>query len=103
MPALASELQRGGDLPDVPLIALSPQGIDPGMRLLMSRKALREMTDGNRRLYAALAGSVTRGEHRALEGARHSTIHIDRSDAVVQAIRDLLDMIEKGVVRRHES
>jgi hypothetical protein len=58
----------------VPLIALTPLGIDPGMRLLMSSKALREMTDGKRRLYAALAGSVTRGERRVLEDARHSTI-----------------------------
>jgi hypothetical protein len=29
--------------------------------------------------------------------ARHSTIHVDRPDAVVQAIRDLLDRIENGV------
>jgi hypothetical protein len=87
----------------VPLILLTPVGIDPAMRLLMSRKTLRERTDGHRRRNAALAGSVTRGEHRALEGARHSTIHTDRPDAVVQAIRDLLDRIENGVAGRHDS
>jgi len=59
----------------VPLIALTPLGIDPGMRLLMSGQALREMTDGKRRLYAALADSVTRGEYRVLDDARHSTHH----------------------------
>ncbi len=95
MPGLADELQHGGDVPDVPLISLTALGIDPGMRLLVSPKALREMTDGKRRLYAALAGSVSRGENRVLEDARHSTITIDRADAVIQAIRDLLDRADK--------
>jgi pimeloyl-ACP methyl ester carboxylesterase len=69
------------------------QLIDPGMRLLMSGKALREMTDGKLRLYAALAGSVTRGEHRVLEDARHSTVTTDHPDTVIQAIHDLLDQV----------
>ena len=75
------------------MIALAPTGIDPGMRLMMSGKALREMADGNRRLCTDLAGSVTRGEYRPLEGARHSTMTIDRPDAVVRAVRDLLAMM----------
>ncbi len=54
------------------------------------------MAEGNRRLYAAPAGSVTHGEHGALEDARHSTIHIDRQDVVVQAIRNLPDTIDNG-------
>jgi hypothetical protein len=90
---VASELQQGGDLPDVPVIALAPLGTDPGMRLMMSGKSLREMADGNRRLYTDLAGSVTRGEYRPLEGARHSTMTTDRPDAIVQAVRDLLAMV----------
>ena len=52
-------------------------------RLLMSGKSLRAMTEGHRRLYTALAGSVTRGEYRPLEGARHSTPTTDRPDHVV--------------------
>jgi hypothetical protein len=91
-----AELARGGDLPDVPLIALTPLGIDPGMRLLMSGKALREMTEGKHRLYAALAGSVTRGEQRVLDDARHSTITTDHPESVVQAIRDLLEEVGRG-------
>jgi hypothetical protein len=39
-----------------------------------------------------LAGSVTRGEYRPLEGARHSTLTTDRPDDVVRAVRDLLGM-----------
>jgi hypothetical protein len=62
---------------------------DPGMRLLMPGKSLRAMTEGNRRLYTDQAGSVTRGEYRPLEGARHSTLTTDRPDDVVRAVRDL--------------
>ncbi len=59
----------------------------------MSGKSRREMAEGNRRLYTALAASVTRGEYRPLEGAMHSTMTIDRPDAVVQAARGLLPMV----------
>ena len=76
--------------------ALTPLGIHAGMRLLMSGKALREMTEGKRRLYAALAGSVTRGEQRVLADAGHSTITTDHPDAVMQAIRDLLEEVRRG-------
>ena len=90
MPELADELRHGGDVPDVPLIAVTALATDPGQAMLMSRKTLRELTDAKLRMYAALAGSVTRGEHRPLEGARHSQLTTDRPDAVVQAVRDLL-------------
>ena len=52
------------------------------------------MADGNRRLYADLAASVTRGEYRPLEGARHSTL-TDRPDDVIRAARDLVDMVAR--------
>lgn len=90
MPQLADELHRGGPVPDRPSIVLTATRIDPGLRLLMSPSALRAMSEGNRRLYAALAASVTHGELRALEDARHSTLAIDQAGAVVQAARDLL-------------
>jgi pimeloyl-ACP methyl ester carboxylesterase len=91
MAALADELHQGGTVPDVPLIALAALGTDPGLRLLMSAKSRRETAEANRRMYTALAASVTSGEYRPLEDARHSTITIDRPDAAVQAVRDLLD------------
>ena len=95
MAELADELKHGGPVPDVPSIVLSPEGTDPGLRLFMSGKAIREMAEGGRRRNDALATSVTRGEHRALPGARHSTVTTDRADAVVQAIADLLDMARR--------
>jgi pimeloyl-ACP methyl ester carboxylesterase len=93
---LAEELHGGGTVPDQPSIVLTATGIDPGLRLLMSPSALRAMTEGNSRLYAALAASVTHGELRALDDARHSTLTIDRADAVVQAARDLLARAAAG-------
>jgi hypothetical protein len=67
------------------VIALAATGTDPGMRLLMSGKSLRALREGNRRLYTDLAGSVTRGDYRPLDGARHSTLTTDRPDEVVRA------------------
>jgi pimeloyl-ACP methyl ester carboxylesterase len=93
MPQLATELRQGGAVPDVPLIALTALKVDRGQAMLMSKAAMRELMDGKRRLDAALANSVSRGQHHALDGAGHSTITVDRPDAVVQAVRDLLDMI----------
>jgi pimeloyl-ACP methyl ester carboxylesterase len=90
MAQLADELHGGGTVPDRPSLVLTASGIDPGLRLLMSPASLRAMTEGNRRLYAALAASVTHGELRPLDGARHSTLATDQADAVVQAARDLL-------------
>ncbi len=57
------------------------------------------MTEGKRRLYAALAGSVTHGEQRVLNDARHSTITTDHPEAVVQAIPDLLEEVRRGPAR----
>ncbi|UKY47795.1 alpha/beta fold hydrolase [Streptomyces inhibens] len=88
-PEWLDELKAGGPAPDTPLIALTAMGVDPGMRLLMSPKKLRQVYAGKRRLYDALAASVAHGEHRILSAARHSTITTDCPDAVTQAVRDL--------------
>lgn len=95
VPDLAAELQRGGDLADAPTIVMTPIGIDPGLRLIMPGKALREMTEGKRRMGKAMADSVSPGEQRVLEDARHNTITNDEPDAILQAIRDLLGMVRE--------
>lgn len=89
LPALRDELKAAGPVPDRPLIALTTLGVDTGMKLMMSKKALAEMTQGKISMYAALAASVKDGEHRVLDQARHSTIATDDPDAVTQAIHDL--------------
>jgi pimeloyl-ACP methyl ester carboxylesterase len=90
MPRMRDELQAGGAVPDVPSIVLTALAIDPGMRLTMSKRTLLRLSAAKRRLYETLAGSVSHGEHRVLDQARHSTIHTDCPDAVFQAIRDLV-------------
>jgi hypothetical protein len=42
-----------------------------------------------------VAEAVPHGEHRVLEDAAHSSVHIDRPDAVLQAIHDLLDRVDR--------
>ncbi|MEU2510792.1 alpha/beta fold hydrolase [Streptomyces syringium] len=91
MADLATELREGPDLPDVPLIALTPMGIDPGQQALMPEKTLQAMHDGKERLYAAMASRVSQGEHRVLADTGHSQLVFERRDAVVQAIRDVVD------------
>jgi len=90
-----NEVRLGGDMPDVPLIVLTAMGLDPFMAAMMPEPYLREVNDRKRVIYKALAESVPRGEHRLVENAGHTTIHTDRPDAVVQAIRDLLDRVHK--------
>ena len=103
MGALRDELQAAGPVPDVPSIALTALGIDPGMRLMMRKRTLLDLGARKRDLYEALAKSVTCGdhrvlehrvlEHRVLEHARHSTIQVDAPDEIVEAIRDLLVVV----------
>ncbi|MFF3224299.1 alpha/beta fold hydrolase [Nocardia suismassiliense] len=85
--ALAAELQAGPSIPDVPVVALSVLGEDP----TQDAATLRAMQDGRTRMDAALAGSVSHGEQRVLTDTLHHRLCFDRPDAVVQAIRDVID------------
>ncbi|SDI18427.1 Pimeloyl-ACP methyl ester carboxylesterase [Sinosporangium album] len=90
---LNEELRRTGPMPDVPLIILTAMGIDPFKRLVsqgVPESLLDAELQGKRRLYTALAGSVSHGENRIVEDVGHVTIHFRRPDAVTEAIRDLL-------------
>jgi pimeloyl-ACP methyl ester carboxylesterase len=92
---LAEELRHGGTVPDVPLIVLTALAPDPGQGLTMSAQQLRQLSEHKLAFYAAVAESVPGGEHRVLEDAAHSSVHVDRPDAVVQAIGDLLDRVDR--------
>jgi len=98
---LLTELRTGGNRPNVPLIVLCALGIDPSMAAAMSASYLHKMNDGKRALYTALAESVPRGEYREVENAGHTSIHTDRPDAVVRAIRDLVDSIRDEAPTPH--
>ncbi|WP_107655277.1 alpha/beta fold hydrolase [Nocardia suismassiliense] len=85
--ALAAELQAGPNIPDVPVVALSVLGEDPTQDAATSRA----MQDGRTRMDAALVAAVSHGEQRILSDTVHHRLCFDRPDAVVQAIRDVID------------
>ncbi|MFI2609562.1 alpha/beta fold hydrolase [Kitasatospora sp. NPDC018619] len=91
MADLAAELKAGPDLPDVPLVALTPLGVDPGQLAVTGEELLRAMHDGKTRLYADMVGRVSNGEQRILPDSGHSQFVFERADAVVQAVRDVVD------------
>ena len=80
-------------MPDVPLIVLTGMGIDPFRAMFANEASQRQLNDIKSAINRAIANSVPHGEHRVLENAAHATFHVDRPDAVVQAIRDLLDRL----------
>ncbi|MEU5952023.1 alpha/beta hydrolase [Streptomyces sp. NPDC047525] len=88
---LAAELRAGPNVPDVPVVALTVVGTDPAQQALTSERTLREMHDGHTRMDAALVSSVSYGEQRVLSDTVHHRLCFDRPDAVVQAIRDVID------------
>lgn len=98
---LSTELRNGGNMPDVPLIVLSALGVDAPTAALMPESYLPRMNDGKRNLFTALASSAAHGEYREVENAGHATMHTDRPDAVVQAIRDLVESIQQGTPTAH--
>jgi hypothetical protein len=56
----------------------------------------RLVIEGKRRLNAAIAASVPRGENRELADACHSFMMAERADAVSSALGDLLAMVRAG-------
>lgn len=61
----------------------------------MSEELQRQQNQTKRKLYAAVAAALPRGELRVLDDAAHSTFHLDRPDAVLAAVRDLLDRVAR--------
>ncbi|MBT2444941.1 alpha/beta hydrolase [Streptomyces sp. ISL-36] len=88
---LATELRAGPKIPDVPVVALTVVGDDPAQQALTSERTVQEMRDGRTRMDAALVSSVSHGEQRILSDTHHHRLCFDRPDAVVQAIRDVVD------------
>lgn len=85
---LAAELRTGPGLPDVPVVALTVLGDESAA---MPEQASRQVHDGKRTLDAALVSAVSRGEQRILTDTFHHRLCFDRPDAVVRAIRDVVD------------
>ncbi|MEU1664975.1 alpha/beta hydrolase [Streptomyces sparsogenes] len=96
---LATELRAGPDIPDVPVVALTVVGTDPGQKAMTSEETLRQMHEGRTKLDAALVSGVSYGEQRILSDTAHHRLCFDRPDAVVQAIRDVVDRAARAQSR----
>ncbi len=90
MVALADELRCGTDIPDVPMVALTAEGADPGQQA-MPEETMRAIHEGARRLTGAMVGRVSYGEHRVVADAGHNQLCFTHTEVVVRAIRDVLD------------
>lgn len=93
---LADELRAGPNIPDVPLVALTTEGIDPAQHALASQRQiaeqiLHEIVEGKRKMAAALVSAVSDGEGRIVTDVGHSQLCFQRPDVVVRAIRDVVD------------
>ncbi|WP_329407384.1 alpha/beta hydrolase [Nocardia vinacea] len=88
---LATELRAGPSIPDVPVVALTVVGNDPAQQALTSQ----EMNDAKTRMDAALVNGVSHGQQRILSDTLHHRLCFDRPDAVVQAIREVLDRVTR--------
>ena len=92
--ALAAELRAGPEFPDVPLIALTTEDVDPAQRALTSGSsapAASDIAEGRRKMVAALVGAVSHGEQRVMPGVGHSELCTRRPEVVVRAVRDVVD------------
>jgi len=89
MTEVLGEIAEGGPLPDRPMIVLTAMGLDPFMAPFSDVAYLRELNVFKRGMYADFAASVPGGVMRELPDAGHSTLHTQRPDAVIQALRDL--------------
>lgn len=85
---LAAELRAGPGIPDVPVVALTVVGSGSDQPSPLSR----EMNAAKTRMDAALVNSVSHGDQRVLSDTLHHRLCFDRPDAVVQAIRDVIDL-----------
>lgn len=90
------ELASAAPTPDVPLIVLGAMAVDAAMSGFSPEAIQREVNEGKRVVNRRLAASVPRGEYRELADATHAWMHIDRPDAVMQALLDLLAGVGRG-------
>lgn len=92
---LYDEVHRGPAIPDVPLIALCTMGNDRFRAVFTPESYIRRVNQCVCEINRTIAASVPQGEHRVLADAGHATIHVDRPDAVVQAVRELVDKVNQ--------
>lgn len=89
MDEVCQELRRGGPTPAVPLTVMTAMGLDPA-QAFMPEAIQREVNAGKHTVNAVIAASVPGGRHLVLEDAAHAWMTLDRGEAVVEAIEEIL-------------
>jgi pimeloyl-ACP methyl ester carboxylesterase len=93
LPALFDEVRAAGPDPDIPLVVLSDMGSDAFTDELLTpeiRASALESGQAKHRCYENFVASMPRAKLRRIDDAGHSGLVWARSDAVVDAIRDVL-------------
>jgi pimeloyl-ACP methyl ester carboxylesterase len=86
--------RRLGDLPLIVLTAARGAAADAPMAdLRLPAKTMAAWDASWMALQSTLARLSTRGDHRIVEDAGHF-LHLDRPDAVVEAVRDVITMAQ---------
>ncbi len=96
------EVSTTGLLPDIPLLILSSNQVDPFKAVVsqgIPEQLLQAEIEGKMRLYTDFATSTPRGEVRPVE-AGHVTIHLRGKLPVIDAITELV--VGDRAVGRHE-
>jgi pimeloyl-ACP methyl ester carboxylesterase len=92
--ALSQEMRAVADrVPDVPTVVLTATGVDAFKRAVsagVAEELLEAETAGKLRLYDEVAASFSRGENRRVADVGHVTLVMQRPDAVIDAVRDLM-------------
>ena len=88
---LGEEVRDGGAEPDVPLIVLTAMGEDAFRNAVLPEDLERQVSEVKLALHQELVEKAPRGEHRVLDDAGHNWIHVQRPDAVLEAVKDLIE------------
>ncbi|GAA2637098.1 hypothetical protein Adu01nite_80050 [Paractinoplanes durhamensis] len=84
------EVRHGGPVPDVPITVLTAGAGNPAWAAYGSPELVAKTLAGIRELHAGIAASVSRGEHRVIEGATHQYAHVEKPAEVGAALRELI-------------
>jgi pimeloyl-ACP methyl ester carboxylesterase len=93
LPALFDEIRAAGPDPDVPLVVLSAMGSDAFTDELLTpeiRASALQSAQAKHHCYENFVASMPRAELRRIDDAGHCGLVWERSDAVLDAIRDVL-------------
>lgn len=87
---LYDEVRSGGPIPSVPVIVYTAMGIDDSQRFFSTEETIRAQNQAKLGAATAFARSTPGAENRVLDDASHAMMHVQRPDAVVLGLEDLL-------------